>query len=72
MSWLRWEHTLALLVSGVFHAALIVWFQQHPPLAVANTQTLLMQLIPRSWAEQLELSTLPPPPKRKKKKKTPQ
>lgn len=64
MSWLRWEHTLALLVSGVFHAALIVWFQQHPPPAVANTQTLLMQLIPRSWAEQLELSTLPPPPKR--------
>ena len=63
MSWLRWQHSLALLVSGMFHAALIVWFQQQPPPAVANPQTLLVQLIPQSWAEQLKLSTLPPLPK---------
>ena len=55
MSWLRWQHVLALLVSGALHLALIVWFQQHPPPAVPNTKTLLVQLIPRSWAEQLVL-----------------
>ncbi|MEE2717712.1 MAG: TonB family protein [SAR324 cluster bacterium] len=64
MSWLRWQHSLALLISGGLHVALIAWFQQHPPPAVASPQTLLVQLIPRSWAEQLQLSTLPlPPPK---------